>query len=371
MAGWETHATRKDANPEFFWIKAPNYSGNGLARLLNMITFGLKCVALPYVAVVTRKNRKPSLVWGSSPSLFAGVSAWALSKLLHTPFVLEIRDIYPQSIVALGRASSRHPFIRALRSIEKFLYRRANLIISPLKHVDVHVESSIGRSRPFIWVPNYADLSQRPEPTPAAESPDPFVIVYTGTLGLANEMSVAVEALALLQEDGVELHLYGAGVALPALKRQAESLGLGNIRFMEPLPKPQIYQVQSRADALLIIVKDSPLYEFGLSPNKLYDYLASGSPTIYVCAASYDPVAEVGAGISVPSVTPQALAEAVRELKQMPARARTEMGRRGRALVSQEYDVTIVARRLADALPDITRDPDQASTEQSAGHKGA
>ena len=193
------------------------------------------------------------------------------------------------------------------------------------------------------------DLAQASEPRPAKVHPRPFSVVYTGQHGVANSLDTVLEAARLLNDD-VEFRLYGDGVAKPQLLEKAARLKLTNVVFENPVPKEQVSEIQQAADAVLLMIRDSPLWEDGFSPNKLYDYLASGRPVIFAAQVSHNPVAESSAGITIRPEDPKALAEGIVGLTTISAEARDEMGRRGRDLVASTYDLPVVAQNLARVL---------------------
>lgn len=352
MSG-ETPIDLKDAEaeePQFMWLRAPSYSGNSVGRILNMLAFAVKATLVPLFIVARRRLDRPDVVMGSSPSLFAALAAWGLAKATGAKFILEIRDIYPKTIIALGHASRFHPFVVLLGCVERFLYRRAELVVSPLQRAGHHVNATVRAEKDWVWIPNYVDLARTPEPEEVRETAIPFRIVYTGTHGIANALDTVLIAADILRHRGVEFWFYGAGVAKSALRMQAEELKLTNAHFQDPVPKDQVVTVQQDADALLLVVRDSPLYEDGFSANKLYDYLAAGRPIIMASNAPDNPVAECAAGVTVAPENPQALADGIVDLMSKKPQERAEMGKRGRELVRRTYDLPIVARALAEAL---------------------
>ena len=339
-----------DRTIPFLWIPAPGYKGNGLRRVLNMVVFALLAVILP--VSYTRRGRiaAPDIVLGSSPNLFAAVSACTLARIFHARFVLEVRDLHPLSITTLTNVSQRHPYVRVLGLIEKMLYRRADLIVSPLQGVGEHVRNTIGKTRPWIWIPNSVNADRVPQPPPTRSDPQPFTFIYAGAHGIANDLHILVEAAKLLVAENFRFILYGDGIAKAELLSYVERHGLTNVVFHEPVPKAEIYHRLGSADALVFILPDNGLYVHGLSANKLYDYLAVARPVLIATNSEHNPIAAADAGITVAAGSASAFAEGARRMAQLSADERGAMGARGRAHVRRHYHLPDIANSLADGL---------------------
>lgn len=334
----------------FLWLKAPSYSGNGLGRIVNMAVFALKSLVVPAIRVWRGRLVRPSIIVGVTPSMFAATSALLLAKIVRCPFVLEVSDLYPKTITSLGHASPRHPYIRLLSFLERLLYRRADFILSPLQRMGDHVERTIGQRRPGAWVPNHVDLDLSEVPTPVNMNSQPFKIIYTGTHGLANSLETLLQAAQLLNDADVVIELFGDGVAKAGLQQQSKEMGLTNVTFKDPVRKHVIPLVLENADGLVLPVIDSPLYDDGLSPNKLYDYLAAGRPTIIATNSPHNPVSENCAGLTVAPEDPEALAEGIRLLMDTSLEERAAMGVRGRKVVETVYNLSVVTRTYVECF---------------------
>lgn len=333
----------------FLWLRTPPYAGNSIARVWNMLCFawavwrmtGLK--GLP----------PPDLILGSSPHLFGALAAQRLAASLRVPFLLEVRDLWPQTFVDLGAYPRWHPFLLGLEAIERFLYRRAERIISLLPLAAAHLEAKGARPSKICWLPNGVDFAAAGWPVPPGGGA-PYTLMYAGAHGLANDLSTLLEAAALLEERGcadrIRIRLVGDGPDKPALEQQARKRGLRILQFEPPVPKAQVFPVLQQADGFVLLLKHSPLYRWGSSPNKLFDYLAAGRPVLVCGAGPYDPVAEAGAGISVPASDPGALAGAILRLAEMPLSERSAMGERGRSYAETRHSFTVLADRLEALL---------------------
>ncbi len=344
----ERYCIEEIENVPFMWIKTPPYKGNTLARVWNMIAFSYQVLQL------ARPSRlgKPDLVWGSSPHLFAGWSAERLAQSHKVPFVFEVRDLWPQTLIDLGKFSPKHPFIWLMEKIERYLYRKADRIISLLPRAHLHMGEKGADEQKIVWIPNGIDLNLVPPPEPPMPREDgTFTVMYAGAHGLANNLEFIIESAYIVARKGwsdrIRFRFVGDGPDKPRLMRLASEKGLANIAFDNAVPKQEIYRVLAEADAFVVSLKDSPLYRWGISLNKLFDYMASARPIIFaVTLEANNPVAEAGAGISAPASDPEAVAEAILLLAQMSPQERWEMGLRGRHYVEEHHTFQKLAEKL-------------------------
>lgn len=301
------------------------------------------------------------LVWGTSPPIFQGVTAWLLARVKGVPFVLEIRDLWPRFAVEVGVLRSGL-LIALSRWLERLLYRQADqLVLNSPGFLD-HVQSRGGHR--IEVVPNGVDVSMfNPSEDGAGFRQDhglgdSFLLLYAGAHGMSNDLGVAVEAAA-----GVKDCLFvfvGAGKEKGALVEQAGALGLDHVRFLPPIPKTEMRQALAAADACLAILKPVEGYKLTY-PNKVFDYMAAGRPVLLAIDGEIRRVVEAaGAGLFVPPGDPTALAGAVQILKEDPTQAR-RMGERGRAYVEKHFDRPLQASQLSELFLGLLREPGEGA----------
>jgi glycosyltransferase involved in cell wall biosynthesis len=298
---------------------------------------------------------RPDVVVGSSVHPFAAVAGALLARRFNVPFIFEVRDLWPQTLVDMGRLRDGALVTHVLRKLERWLYRRAARTVVLLPQAwEYIVPLGIAKDR-VVWIPNGVDLSLFPA-APASQAQDGvFTLMYFGSHGQANGLDNVLQAMAELQgmpvEQRIRLRLIGDGPLKPALMAQAEALGLRNVIFEQSVPKAQIPVVAAQADAFVIAVLDLPeLYRFGISMNKLFDYLAAARPIVMASSAVNNPVAEAGAGLTVAPAQPRALAEAIAKIAATPLVERQRMGNAGREYVEQNHGFDQLGGRLAEVL---------------------
>jgi glycosyltransferase involved in cell wall biosynthesis len=345
---------------EFFWLRTPVYTGNTLRRAWNMIAFAHRVTTL----VPRAGLGVPDLVVGSSPPPFAAFAAARLAKRYGAPFVLEVRDLWPQTLIDLRRFELWHPFVHLLLAVERQIYRRAARIVTVLPNAGAHMVEKGAAAARIDWIPNGIDLSCVPPPSPPAAS-GPFTVVYAGAHGFANGLGTVLDAAARLQQEPatrhVRLRLIGNGVEKPALQQRAAREGLANVTFDDAVPNARLYEVLAEADAFVANVRTSPLYRYGVSINKLFDYMAMARPTAIAISAFNNPIAEAGAGISVAADDAAGLARAIAELAALPPEERFAMGLRGRRYIETHHDYAQLAARFEASL-EMARAQDPTAT---------
>ncbi|MBD3768237.1 MAG: glycosyltransferase family 4 protein [Gammaproteobacteria bacterium] len=339
-------------NFDFVWIKMPEYiDAHDKKRVLNWFRFAWKLLKLPKVIA-----DKPDAILFSSPSLIPFLGAQRLAKKFNAKLAFEVRDIWPLTLIELGGYSPSHPFIRLMQWVEDKAYRDSDVVLSNLPNSVEHMVERGMNPNKFTWIPNGFDMAELDNAQPLNENAvsalpkDKFIVGYTGTLGVANALDTLIEAAeGLKDETDIAFVLVGGGKEKPGLVEKAK--GLKNVMFIDPIPKPQIQSMLGEFDVCYIGLTKDPLFRFGVSPNKLFDYLLSAKPILYgIESGEYLPVNDAQAGLSIPSENPKAIAEAVLKLKAMSTQERTELGQNGRNYAIQNHDYAKLAEKLAKVL---------------------
>ncbi len=277
---------------------------------------------------------RPDVIVGSSPHPFGALSALALARRFCVPFVLEVRDLWPESLVELASISRRHPLFRALLRIESILYRNSDRILTLLPCAAEYIAQRGGPKGRIEWIPNGVDLAPVPPPPPPADGV--FRVMYAGSHGTANGLDALLDAAGGLSR--VRFILMGDGTEKARLRERACREGLSNVEFRNPVPKGDVVRVLQSADACLMILKKADVFSWGISPNKLFDYFAAGRPVLFGVSTPHNPVEEARAGFTFAPDDPASLCKAIRRLMELPKTERDEMGLRGTRYVEQRHD---------------------------------
>lgn len=344
---------------KFAWLPTPP-SGRGTAgRLQSMGGFAINVWRERWAAGL----EAPDVVVGSTPSPLAAYAALRLARRHRVPFVLEVRDIWPQSLLDLGNLRPTHPGVRVLSWIERQLYRHADRIITLLPAAAGHIDAVVpGAGEKVVWVPNGVDTRLALEET-TLEPDSPLLLMYTGAHGVANDLDTVLDAAILLEREieagDVCFRLVGDGPEKARLVQRVEAERIQGVKFDDPVPKSAVHALLREAGGFLMVLADSPVFRWGVSPNKLFDYLLAARPVLFGVNTPVNPVAESSAGYSFASSDPSALAQAVRQLLTTDPAERAAMGARGRAYVSARHDMTLLARRFADVLREVVPTDDR------------
>jgi len=324
------------------WLWSSPYDRNDRRRIANWLSFARSVVRTRWA------EDPPDVVLGSSPHLFAALGAWRVARRLGVPFVLEVRDLWPESLGATARR--RGPGYWGLWVTARFLYRAATRIVVLSRGVQKYLEERGVPSSRIVYVPNGADLRAFGEQ--ATQRGDVMRLVYAGAHGPANGLDVVLGAAALLRHDPrVSFLLVGDGPAKDGLVQQARRDGLTNIEFVDAVPKARIPHLLASFDAGLMVLKDVPLFAFGVSPNKLFDYWGAGLPVICnVPGEVAGWVREANGGVQTADATPGSLAQSILSLLAMGAERRAALGAAGREWVRREHDRPVLAARLDAAV---------------------
>ncbi len=333
----------------YVWISAPGYRGNDARRVLNMVTFSV----VAFIAGALRRER-PEIVIGVSVHPLAALSGYFLARIKRARFFFEVTDLWPETLIDFGRLSPQGRVARWMRGLERFLFRRAERIVMLWRHTDAYVESQGISAAKILWVPHGVELARYEELEPyAGGRTSPFRIMFLGGFVASNSLDTILDTAVVLQErgrDGIRFVLIGSGQEREALIKRAGELELANVDFRPAVPKRDVAKVMGEADAFIYGLRDLPLYRFGISLNKLTDYLAAGRPIIFFGRSSYDPVRDAEAGFSVPPNDPEILADAVDRLVALTPEQRMEMGERGRRYLLEHHNIPGLAARLLEVF---------------------
>jgi glycosyltransferase involved in cell wall biosynthesis len=332
---------------EFVWIKTRPYKGNGIGRVVNMFDYMLKAKRIALHSMATR----PDIVIGSSVHLFAVYAGYRCARYYKVPFVMEVRDLWPQTLIDMGM-SKWHPFIIVLGWLEKFLYKKANAVITNLPHADRYISQFIPKEKIF-WIPNGVDITRNKRIEPYTFDENTFNILYAGAIGQANQLDTLVGAAQRLSNENVTFHIVGDGPRRQELETLVKKKGLSRVFFYGALEKKNAIAMINGADLLFFPLADSPVFRYGIASNKLFDYLASARPILFASNAANNPIEEAGAGISVPAGDIEAVVNAILEIKTMSEDERGHLGVKGLEYVENNYDIGLLAHKLDKLLKAI------------------
>ncbi len=337
----------------FVWLPAFAYETNDWRRMANMLDYTWRAYAWGrHLPRLEPRISPPEVVIGCTVHPFAVLAGYRLARHYRAHFVMEVRDLWPQSLVDMGLWREGQLPVRVFRWLERFSYARAERIItlSPLTR-----EYLAGYSEQWpdkvVYVPNGTRVARFARDS-SGDRPAhrPLQAIYFGSMGSKNGLDLILRAMRILDESEpglLECTLVGDGPERPRLEQMVREWRLEAVRFDGPVPRAQIPSIAAQAD-LLVLVEREVLYG---SSNKLFDYMASGKPIVASVFAKHNNlVHEAECGLAAAPDNAEDLAQKLLSAARMPEAERQAMGNRGRAYVREHFDYSVLARRLAELL---------------------
>jgi glycosyltransferase involved in cell wall biosynthesis len=318
------------------WLKVLKTAKSSSAvRILSWLHFEWK------VLTTSKRNfKRPDVVIASSLSILSVISGFLLARYYKARFILEIRDIWPLSAMQLGGFSARHPLIWLLGTLEKFGYRKADVIVGTMPNLIEHVQEVEPKFRSCVCIPQgikeelfngFEPLSE--EYIAETFKPNTFKVVYAGTINPNNPIEVLLEAVSKLpEEEQVEAYILGSGSMLETYKNKYASFT--RIKFIPPIPKRQVKAFLQKTDLCFDSV-ESQLARFGLSRNKWIDYMNAGRPIVCSYSGYQSMINESESGTFVPFGDVDLLAKEIIRYKNLSVADRLAMGQRARSYLME------------------------------------
>lgn len=343
----------------YYWIKTFPYNSNSWRRILNMLSYACKSFA------IGKNFQPPDLIIASSMHPFTWISGYLLARRFGCRFVSEVRDLWPETAIEMNYFKRKSMPAIILNQIEKFIYKRSERIIVLLPGAVQYITEQGVPGNRMVYLPNGADeelynfnndeakliFKEYTNRYPILLDNSKFKILYTGAHGLVNILDLLLEAAKLISDQQIpDIHfvLIGNGPEKNRLIDMATKMNLDNISFAEPVPHAVIpYILGQCADLCIELMKDISLYSrFGVSPNKLFDYIASGKPVIMVGNPFDNLVQKANCGVVVKSEKPEDIASAIIQCSQMDKAVLADMGKRGHQYFQQHHTYKSLADKL-------------------------
>ena len=345
---------------DYEFLRSPTYQGNGFGRLMNMAVFSLQL--LIHARRLKRAHGRPAMIIASSPHPYAFISAHFLAHCFASLSVFEVRDIWPLSLIELADTSPTHLLVRFTGWLERQAYRHADAVVSLLPHAQEHmIPLGLCASR-WHYIPNGVEAPPADTIEEGSESltlarkwqdEGRFVIVYAGALGKPNHVHTLLQALSrpVLQDVNMGVIVIGRGDMAICLRAMVETSGIEDkVRVLDQVSKSAIQTLLRNVSAGYVSLRPQSLFRFGVSPNKLFDYMLASLPIIAAIRAGNDPVADAGCGYTVDPDDVDAIAECIVQLANKPVEERVAMGARGRDYVLNMHNYETLANRFLNLL---------------------
>ena len=342
----------------YFWIAGSEYHGNGMGRIKNMLSFirGLS----NFESAITETGRPDAVIASSTYPL----EIYPLRKMADkhgAKLIYEVHDLWPLSPMELGGIPKYHPYIMLMQAAENYCYKHCDTIVSILPNAQEHMIEHGMKPEKFVCIPN--GIVKEDWETTQTETPvyaeklsqyhdeGYFLIGYTGAHGVANALDSYVEAGELLRDKKIKLLLVGQGPERERLIQKINDLELNDV--VEALPavkRDEVPGLLEQLDALYVGLQRQPLFRFGVSPNKLMDYMMAAKPVIFAIEAGNDMVADAKCGISIPPEDPAEIARAAQILASTPKAELETMGKHGQDYILKHHEYDVLSNRFLEVL---------------------
>ncbi len=333
-----------------------SYNSHFLGRLWGYFSF----VVSGIYGGLFRASGKYDVLVVTSPPLFVGVTAYVLSRAKRIPFIFEVRDLWPESAIDTGVLKNKY-FIRLAFWLEGFIYKKARRInvLTPAFREKLNKEKGVPAEK-LLFIPNAADFSlsdhlldtfDRDAFRKAHGMEGKVVITYVGAHGVANHLIQVLDTAELLRDrQEVMFQLIGGGMEKESLKEEADRRGLSNVRFVDPVPKQEVFKYILASDFGTSVLKKVDTFKTVYS-NKTFDYMACQIPILMaIDGVSRELVEEAGCGVFVEPENPVHFESVVREYLALPRNVWEAQGKAGYEYAKAHFDREVLAKRYIDHI---------------------
>ena len=339
----------------FIFIKTRDYIGNGKERIKNMIdyTLGLMSVSKKF------DSEKPDVIYASSVHPLTWLAGYRLARRYNAKFIAETRDLWPETLVAMGRVSKNSIPAKILYKIEKFIYKKADKLIFTFPGGKDYVESIGLDTSKVRYINNGVDIEEfnKNKSVNIYEDEDLdnnsiFKILYTGSMGMANSLNYLIQAAEIIQDKGykdIQFILFGDGYQKKELEEYVANNNIANVTFKGKVEKKYVPNILSKSDLNVFTGKHTYLYKYGLSLNKMFEYFASGKPTLSNIKCGYDILEKYKCGITVNGGSAEALAEGILKFYNM-TKEEYNIYCNNALKAAQHFDFKVLTNKLEKVL---------------------
>lgn len=354
MDGRAMRAKRVDGI-RYVFLKARNYEGNGIGRILNFFDYTMR------LFTQTGRFNRPDVIMATSVHPLACVAGILLARKYHCRCVAEIADLWPLTLVEYGAIKENQPITKLLYALEHWIYKKADAVIFTMYGGKQYIKdmgwaSDVDLNK-IYYINNGVDLElyRRQEQKECYEDPDldrkdTFKVMYTGSMGIANSVQDLLDAAKLLEKyPAIQFFLFGGGYQEEDLKKYCRDHNIVNVKFKGKVNKKYIPGILARGNLNMLTGPSDRVSEYGMSMNKMFDYMASGHPTVSNIQTKNDIFVDNQCGITIGAGNAEEMAETILKFYQMDQIPYETYCRNARETV-KEYDFRYLTDRLEEIL---------------------
>ncbi len=303
---WHEHWAEEIDVPYVF-VRSRAYSGNGKQRVLNMVDFyrNVQKAAKEYAAL----HGAPDVIFASSVHPLTLVAGLRLAKHFGVKCICEVRDLWPESIVAYGVAGANHPAVRLLRRLEKWIYKKADALVFTMEGAYDYIreqgwEKDITRDKVF-YINNGVDLEpfannreRHPVDDEDLNDPELFKVIYAGSIRKGNDLGMLLDVAKEVKDPKVRFLIWGSGDEESMLRQRLVDENITNVRFKGRVEKKYVPYIAGRADLNYLDPFTDGIARYGISSNKLFEYFAAGKPILMGFSGCHNPAEPYGCAMT-------------------------------------------------------------------------
>lgn len=359
---WTVKNAEEISTP-FVYVRARKYLGNGYQRVLNMFDFyfNLKKSAKQYA----KQYGKPDIILASSVHPLTMIAGIQLAKYYHIKCICEVRDLWPEAIIAYSRLIKRNSILaKIMYAGEKMIYSRADAVIFTQEGGPDYVSERGWDNRHggpidnkmLFHINNGVDLESFDENLNSysyadedLDNPDLYKVVYCGAIRRINNLGIIVEAAKLIDDPTIRFVLFGDGDELEMLENKVVQEDIQNVVFKGRVNKQYIPSIDCKADLNLVHWEMNPLLKVGESYNKAFEYYAAGKPIFYTIKPGYSIAEKYQAGFITDGFTPEKIAKGIVDVKNLDPQIVEEVSNNAKK-VALEYDFKSLTKKLIEII---------------------
>jgi glycosyltransferase involved in cell wall biosynthesis len=349
----------------FVFVKTSPYRGNGLSRIKNMFSFFLNLLLI--AKRFAKAYGKPDVILASSVHPLTLVAGIKIAKRFGVPCICEVRDLWPETLVAYGAIRETNLLAKILYKGEKWIYTKADKLIFTMEggedyiiekgwdkasggHIDLdkvhHINNGVDLEA-FDYNKEHFQIDDAD-----LKDNESFKVIYVGSIRLVNNLGLLLDTAKILKERGeskIKFLIWGDGNELEALKQRVQQEGLTNVSFKGRVDKKYVPYITSCGQLNIVLGKSSPLYKYGGSLNKMFDYFASGKPTLFTFRLGYSLIEKYEVGMELDTNDPIKIADAIMHFSEMPESQHQKYSINARAAAA-DFDFKILSSKLIKLL---------------------
>jgi len=342
---------------DFVWVKTFPYEKNNIKRMVNILSYGWKLLFL----IPKLSLSKPDVIIGTTVHPIAPVVGYWFAKKYKTPFIFEIRDLWPQSFIDMGVWKKESFVAKVFKAIEAFSVKKADAIITLSPKTQTYLLEEYGY-KDVVYIPNSVDVESADknkqldfnhptfETLKLLQAKKRKIYMFTGAIVQSNSIGMFIEVAKKIDIEEITIVLVGKGQLRQKYEQMILQEKLGNIIFLDPVEKRMVPKLLSYADVLLLIQGN---VQWG-SSNKLYDYLCAKKPIITSLYVKHnDIVEEIGCGLSAQYENSDDMVAKIETMERLPQQQKQKMGENGYNYVKKNSDIKIMAQKLELLCKDL------------------